>query len=84
MHVSRAQCLLLAAWLTCLLPRAACLHCYTCTGKKNQCASSADPGLETDCPSVFSLIRPSVMLALGIKYFLTIKYFLCSYEIFFR
>ena len=84
MHVSRVTCLLLATWLTCLLPRATCLHCYTCTGKKNQCASSADPGQETDCPSVFSLIRPSVMLALGTKYFFETTIFLCSYQIFFR
>ena len=43
------------------------LSCYTCDGKKGQCDSSADPGQETSCPSVFSLIRPSVMIALGIK-----------------
>ena len=41
------------------------LNCYTCDGKKGQCDSSADPGQETNCPSVFSLIRPSVMIALG-------------------
>ena len=41
------------------------LSCYTCDGKKGQCESSADPGQETSCPSVFSLIRPSVMIALG-------------------
>ena len=44
------------------------LSCYTCDGKKGQCDSSADPGQETSCPSVFSLIRPSVMIALGITY----------------
>ena len=42
------------------------LSCYTCDGKKGECDSSADPGQETSCPSVFSLIRPSVMIALGI------------------
>ena len=42
------------------------LSCYTCDGKKGQCDSSADPGQETSCPSVFSLIRPSVMISLGI------------------
>lgn len=43
------------------------LSCYTCDGKKGVCDSSADPGQETSCPSVFSLIRPSVMIALGIR-----------------
>ena len=43
------------------------LSCYTCDGKKGECDSSADPGQETSCPSVFSLIRPSVMIALGIR-----------------
>ena len=41
------------------------LQCYTCSGKKSQCATSSDPGKETECPSIFSLIRPKVMLILG-------------------
>ena len=52
------------------------LSCYTCDGKKGQCESSADPGQETSCPSVFSLIRPSVMIALGTTY--TRRSILCS------
>ena len=42
-----------------------CLQCYTCSGKKYLCDSSADPGKLTECPSLFSLIRPSVMIDLG-------------------
>jgi len=45
-----------------------CLQCYTCDGKKGLCSSGADPGDKTTCPSVFSLIRPSVMLALDEKF----------------
>ena len=41
------------------------LQCYTCSGKKSQCETSSDPGQETECPSIFSLIRPKVMLTLG-------------------
>lgn len=54
-------CLLLivAVW------RVSSLQCYTCSGKKSQCETSSDPGQETECPSIFSLIRPKVMLTLG-------------------
>ena len=55
---------LLLALLTSLPPTHS-LQCYTCSGKKSQCETSSDPGQETDCPSIFSLIRPKVMLTLG-------------------
>ena len=51
-----------------------CLQCYTCDGKKGLCSSGADPGDKTTCPSVFSLIRPSVMLALGMLDAGVVKY----------
>ena len=51
-----------------LLPTSNSLRCYECSGKKYLCKSSTDPGVVKECPSLFSLIRPHVVRALGMFY----------------
>eukprot|EP00092_Neocalanus_flemingeri_P086278 GFUD01108693.1.p1 GENE.GFUD01108693.1~~GFUD01108693.1.p1 ORF type:complete len:742 (-),score=162.00 GFUD01108693.1:40-2265(-) len=51
-----------------LISQACSLKCYACPGKKGQCQVSSDPGTEKECPSIQSLIRPSVMITLDAKW----------------
>lgn len=51
-----------------LTSQASSLRCYVCPGKKGQCQVPSDPGNEKECPSIQSLIRPSVMLTLDAKW----------------